>query len=124
MRNKDIIRAVNKFYDVELEAITHHRVNNRLSRAMQVAIFIIQKENRLSHIELGDMFKRDHSSVTAYLQKVRNNISKYQDEIDGIYKLAKKLTIWESIESMDASWEQKYYSLKGAVISGLLKEEI
>ena len=124
MRNKDIIRAVNSYYEVDLEEITHHRVNNRLGRAMQVAMFMIQKENRLSHIELGDMFKRDHSSITTYLQKIRRNIDDYQEEIEAIYRLAKKLNIWGSIEGMEATWEQKYYALKGAVMSGLIKEDL
>src|SRR5262245_204900 len=72
---RDICLAVCRHYQVDLIDFVSHRRFHRLVRPRQVAIFLASKLTRNSLVAIGQVMKRDHSSVCCAIRNIRADMA-------------------------------------------------
>lgn len=124
MKPKDVIRATELYCSVNLSNINSKRVTSSVAHAMQLAAYVLSNECGLSNPEIGDLFNRHPSSIHQALKRFSAEIDTHQKDIDQVIENAingPQKTIWEAIENENNTWEQRYYLLKGYVLSGSVR---
>jgi chromosomal replication initiator protein len=97
----EIIEAVSKTYSVSSKEILGKKRSQNIMAPRHTAMFLTRVLTTLSYPEMGDVFKRDHSSIQHAVKKMRNVYQSNPDkttEIDlvgehlGIHK--QTISIW------------------------------
>ncbi|MBP5209777.1 MAG: chromosomal replication initiator protein DnaA [Clostridia bacterium] len=82
-----IFDAVSKKYGVPVEDIKGNKRNKSIAQARHVAVYIIRRETSLPVTAIGDILNRDHATVLASVNKIKNDMRldpRLADEIEEI----------------------------------------
>lgn len=86
---EDIVRNVASYYKLSEDDLYSVRRSADIAKARQLAMYIISEENQLSTTRVGDMFKRDHTTVMHAIKTIKAQLEKddeLQKVIDEILK--------------------------------------
>ena len=87
-----ILTAVSKEYSVPIEHLKSNKRTNNIANARHIAIYLIKHMTDLTLKEIGEIFGRDHSTVSSSLDNVRLSIqtkNNYEKQIDALIEQIK-----------------------------------
>ena len=80
MLNKDLLKLICQYYDVEADEVTNApRGTTTIIKVRDIYFWILSRSRHLSHNEIAKLGKRERSSVTCSLRRTKSRIQ--TDEI-------------------------------------------
>jgi len=86
-----IIAEVANAFNVSTEDIRSQNRNAQTSLARKVAIYVVREVKGLSYSNIGDEFKRDHSTMTISYRDIKKSVEKNSDMRETIDDILKNL---------------------------------
>jgi chromosomal replication initiation ATPase DnaA len=75
MLNKDILKLICQYYDVEADEVTNAaRGTTTIIKVRDIYFWILSRNRNLSHNEIAKLGKRERSSVTCSLRRTKSRI--------------------------------------------------
>ena len=71
-----ILSAVSKEYGVSLEDIKGQKRNKAIANARHLSVYLIRHITSLPVTAIGDIFDRDHATILASINKIKNDMQK------------------------------------------------
>ncbi len=87
-----IISTVSRTYGISIEQMKSKKRNEPITKARQVAIYVIRALTDLTISDIGEIFSRDHATVSFSISKVETNIktlNNFEEEVERIIKEVK-----------------------------------
>ncbi|MBO5789283.1 MAG: chromosomal replication initiator protein DnaA [Clostridia bacterium] len=69
-----ILSAVSKYYSVSIEDIKGIKRSKNIVNARHVAVYLIRSITSLPVTAIGDIFERDHATILASINKIKNDL--------------------------------------------------
>ncbi len=66
-----VLKKVTKFYNLRIEDLLGTSRRSEIVKPRQIAIYLIRKEARSSFPNIGDFFKKDHSTIMHSFKKIK-----------------------------------------------------
>ncbi|MFA6183907.1 MAG: chromosomal replication initiator protein DnaA [Parcubacteria group bacterium] len=89
LTKKDIISSVLGFFEITKEDLMSKSRKKKVSLPRQITMFLFKRELKMSYPEIGEYFKRDHTTALHAFNKISQEIknsSKISNDIDYIIK--------------------------------------
>ena len=87
-----IIEEVARTYQVTAEDIGAHQRNAAVSKARQIAMFVVRDITQMSMVEIGQTFGgRDHSTVVYAMRQIEERLEKEPHTKDTVYDIIKNI---------------------------------
>lgn len=86
---KDIVSAVVEFFEITKEDLMSKSRKKKVALPRQITMFLFKKELKMSYPEIGEYFKRDHTTALHAFNKISEDIknnSKISSDVDYINK--------------------------------------
>ncbi len=90
LNKKDIIKTIVSFYEINEEDLLGISRKKAVALPRQITMYFFKKELKMSYPEIGDYFKRDHTTALYAFNKIADelkNESKLSEDIQEISKL-------------------------------------
>lgn len=87
-----ILGAVSRAYGISIDQMKSKKRNEPITKARQVAIYVIRKLTDLTISNIGEIFSLNHATVSFSISKVETNIktlNNFEDEVEGIIREVK-----------------------------------
>jgi chromosomal replication initiator protein len=84
---EDIIEICCNYFNIHPAVLAKRERKHQVAAARHVAMFLIRKYTRLTLKEIGDRFKKDHTSVIHGVQRVNDAFDTKMDVYQDVVKL-------------------------------------
>ncbi len=88
-----ILQDVGVAFSVSPEDIRSQSRNAQISLARKVCIYIIREVKGLTYVQIGEEFKRNHSTMTISYDDIKSQMNKNQDLKDTVEDIIKNLKV-------------------------------
>lgn len=88
-----ILQDVSIAFGVSPEDIRSQSRNAQISLARKVSIYIIREVKNMTYVDIGNEFKRNHSTMTISYDDIKNQMSKNQDLKETVNDIIKNLKV-------------------------------
>lgn len=88
-----ILNTVSKSYSVPVDQLKSNKRTNNIANARHIAIYLLKQLTELSHQDIGDIFGRNHSTVSSSIENVRLNmktVNNYESQIEKLIEQIKE----------------------------------
>ena len=88
-----ILQDVGVAFNVSADDIRSQSRNAQISLARKVAIYIIREVKSMTYVQIGEEFKRNHSTMTISYDDIKNQMSHNQDLKETVDDIIKNLKV-------------------------------
>jgi len=78
INKKDVINTVTTFFEINKDDLLSKSRKKRVALPRQIIMFLFKKELQMSYPEIGEYFKRDHTTALHAFKKIENDIKNNQ----------------------------------------------
>jgi len=101
IRTLDIVKAVCKYYELQLDDLTGSYKPRRIGYARNVAIYVLKNNTSMTYEAIGDLFGITNSSAAkAYATVSRNRDPRVLEEVSDLEDMVKTLILAEYNEEI------------------------
>ena len=87
----DILAVVAEYYDMTPKEVLTKRGNGKNSEPRMLAIYLMLTIGRMTLKSIGDILKKDHTTIIYCRDKITNQIEMYDDVRKALFSCANRL---------------------------------